>query len=442
MVITFLFLAACQEGGQSVSPRVAGAKAADETLALPRVELTDEQKLSIVNPLTLDSYKNNLEKIFSKLETDSQISWASLFNTRTWLVLPLNKAKNIKSVVSNSYSDTVIKENVIIALQSQHEVWIDKDNFEKMNDADKAKVLLGEYLKAIYTNKNLSNENICLMASEIFSKDDCDSSEWSNSLSTSALTQSEYDSINQVRDYILQQADKISAAELVKKMDDAGFDMRILDLLSKDVKTTKGDSEAASVEKFDILDTTDIYKQLAALSGGKSQCSFLHSKDSSDCNVTSQLQTVNEPGKTKPYAFLRFSAQVGETAVLSETVYKLDKISAEVLTTSAEARILLLPLMSQGVLLKEQGTKYRTNYALVKSTQDVLTVEGFISVPSVITEVVGTKEGDQVTCKGTLDKFTASNVATDIIVVSKNQEVLNLVSSRILSLNPSVAPCW
>jgi hypothetical protein len=283
-VASSLILSACQMRDQSVVGRFAGGghgdggnNAAEKTLP-GRTTLTPELKALITDPTTLAFYKTNLEPFLDKLTKQSTFPWASLLNLKIWLLGSMNLDKMPGQTMAMTYSNLTAEP---LSRQTQYEVWIDGDQAKQMSDGDKADLLLNELLTDIYLMRNLSDSEMCKLvmatypltprcqfntsSDEETAKADTDVKKdqkknklgkrailqkmmmeriSSSSRPRTPLTQQDANSIRVVKNYIHQQGDKLTYKELITKMGEFGFDLRIFSVKINPTKPKAGEALA------------------------------------------------------------------------------------------------------------------------------------------------------------------------------------------------------
>ncbi|MGZ3772494.1 MAG: hypothetical protein ACXVCN_02205 [Bdellovibrio sp.] len=167
MVTTSLILSACQDSGQS-RVRVVKGGAGGGTLApaaLEKAKLTDKQASDVKDPLKLDPYIKLLAPIFSKMDAGSPIPWSAFFGLKRWIITAADAQVNGLPSVSISNSANYGGN---YARQTMYDVFVDSAIYEKRNDNEKADIILNEYLTALYSFKNFSDEELCSFIKDVY----------------------------------------------------------------------------------------------------------------------------------------------------------------------------------------------------------------------------------------------------------------------------------
>lgn len=465
LVATSLILSACQEGSHQVTPRVAaaGKDGANAESIAGRTKLTKEQESQLVDPTSLTSYEQHLKPLFDKMSEEGPTSWSTLFKLKRWVIGPMD----IKQEESKSLSMTYAQSSAqALARQTQYEVWIDSRSMKDATDKDKADLLLNELLTGLYTLKNLSDEQLCVLVKEVSPKTNCtapkevpmeepakvESKDTRTSGTTPAkdpnprpslhaasksatLNQGDYANIRNVKNYISQVGANLRHEDLVKKMSESGFDVRIFEL---EIKADEGMGDAGIV-KGEALES--LFVQAKELDKSKALCHLLQLGTQSSCEISVQ-RTVEQVPEAEARHLLKYSLKEegAQAAFLSETVYQLKEIAIGKYTdkeTKEELR--LVPLTGVALGSRVVGAAFHMTYMVVIRTKDSLKLEGFLAIPGEVSKVTHDEKKNKDLCEGKLPEAKDKN--SDMILVSKDSKYAESIKAALKGIQV-VPPCW
>ena len=262
LVAASLILTSCKDSGRTdvhlaKDPRGNGQQRVQE-------KYTSEQKTYFTDITKLPAYVANLGPIFIKLSSDAKTPWETLINLKKWLFIP----QKLDATHSANMSAHLIGEDAeTIATQKNDDIWMQRNLFKGLSETEQAQVLLQEIITSIYLLKNLSDEDLCKLIQASGKKTDKCTFEYSNEPTTQEtkeeqaeeksaesaveiaanketprkpireskrLNEIDYHKIKVVALYIQEEGVKsITQRKLLKKMEDAGFDMRIFQAVIK-----------------------------------------------------------------------------------------------------------------------------------------------------------------------------------------------------------------
>lgn len=132
----------------------------------------------IIQVRDLPEYKNLLEPISTKIDPlmndpkdpgdskeqqkrkQNQLSiLEALASTKTWYLAPISLAQIEKDKLGVEFSKDPIQQ---LAIQTDHEVWIDASIYHKMNQTERAQLILHEIVMIWYQARFLSLKDLCL----------------------------------------------------------------------------------------------------------------------------------------------------------------------------------------------------------------------------------------------------------------------------------------
>nr|WP_295904304.1 hypothetical protein [uncultured Bdellovibrio sp.] len=470
LVVTSLILSACQEASHQVTPRVASnnKNARVESVA-GRTKLTKEQEGQVVDPTSLVPYQQYLKTTFDKLSEGSTTSWPTLFKLKKWIIAPMDIKKDEATSLSMTYSESTAQAQ---ARQTQFEVWIDSRTVKEASDADKSQLILTEFLTSLYTLKNLPGDQFCNLVKEISPKSQCvvpkqdvsqetqveteakkaetarktqqraagktvpkPAVQRSTLVQAKPLNQGDYNNIRVVKNYILQQGANIRHDELVKKMSETGFDVRIFDMEIK-ADDGMGDTGKVSGEALESL-----FVQAKALDKTKVTCHLLQLDTKGTCEISVQ-RTVEQVPEAEARHLLKYSLKEegAEQAFLSESVYQLKEISiGRYPDKETKEELRLVPLTGVALSHREVGAAFHVTYMVVTRTKDALKLEGFLSVPGEVSKTTHDEQKNKTLCEGKLPEAKDKN--SDVILVTKDSKYADAIKAVLKGIQV-VPPCW
>ena len=161
-VTSTLILSACQPTDQSVHIKYAnGGKRGQSTEVSSRAKapVTPELQKMITDVTSGDVYKKGLGLLLGELTKNSKIPFETFLKIKPWYVGDLNLTQLPVKALS-TYSTTDSK--VLTSRQSLYEVWVNLNIFNRLDDSQKAELMLQEYLTSLYLLKHISNLELCL----------------------------------------------------------------------------------------------------------------------------------------------------------------------------------------------------------------------------------------------------------------------------------------
>lgn len=498
VIATSLILSACQDSGQSRVRIAKGGDAGARGEAMERIKLSAEQEKSVKDPLTLEAYEKVLKPIFEKMDADASVSWSSLFKLKRWIISPSDIKKEVPSPVSISSSATYGE----YARQTMYDVLVSAAAYDKQNENEKADILLNEFLTALYSVKNFSDDELCQLVKsqnigiencavkkntdletgeaegngdleEILasqnngesSKDETDvtgfddsdnddskaavrrkdppkkdtpSVDKAASTAKKPLVKEDYEKIAHVKKYIHDQGQNLVHGELVSAMRENGFDMRVFSYKQK--KSSVGKDKNSLVIQGD--DVESLFAQVASLQGSSQTCYSVRGGTKMNCQIQAQRWERGIPGSEKSQGFLNISLKTEKTEkLLSETIYQMPKIKISIIPETNE-EVSLVPLYGLALKNRQVGASYRVNYLLVTKvltqSEENLKLEGFLSIPGTVTEIKN-ESNHAKKCAGKLAEM--NDKGEDVILVTDAEEYLEL-TKKILPTLHVLPPCW
>ncbi|WP_374075926.1 hypothetical protein [Bdellovibrio bacteriovorus] len=467
LVATSLILSACQEGSHQVTPRVAAAgKGGAKTESIAgRTKLTKEQEGQLVDPTSLASYEQHLKPLFDKMSEEGPTSWATLFKLKRWVIGPMDLKQEESKSLSMTYAQSSAQA---LARQTQYEVWIDSRSMKDANDKEKADLLLNELLTGLYTLKNLSGEQLCVLVKEVSPKTNCAApkevpkeepakventnprtsgatpaknpnpnprSSVAVAPKTTPLNQGDYANIRNVKNYISQVGANLSHEDLVKKMSESGFDVRIFEL---EIKADEGLGDTGVV-KGEALES--LFVQAKELNKSKATCHLLQLGTQANCEISVQ-RTVEQVPEAEARHLLKYTLKEegAESAFLSETVYQLKEIAIGKYTdkeTKEELR--LVPLTGVALGNRVVGATFHMTYMVVIRTKDSLKLEGFLAIPGEVSKVTHDEKKNKDLCEGKLPEAKDKN--SDMVLIAKDSKYAESIKAALKGIQV-VPPCW
>lgn len=470
LVATSLILSACQEAGQT---RVRIAKGGADTgriEATERSKLTQEQERYAQDPVKLPSYVHVLGPIFLKLDKEASIPWSSLYRLKRWIITPKDIKKEVPSPVSVS-KDTTGE----YARQTMYDVFIDNGVYEKGTESVQADILLNEFLTALYTFKNFPDIELCkLVKTEYKDIKGCDvkkideenietetepASEADSADSDSQaaarkkdppkkvpparkttikiLTEEDYNKIKIIKQYILEQGEKLSHKVLVSMMQKNGFDVRVLSYQMEPKKVQ--DPLTLNSETIQSL-----FDQADALNQTKQNCYFIKTEMTSSCEVSTLRKNVNNSTNGKTSIVHKIELKLpGKEAFFSEIVYQMREVKVmKFQGADGKEELYLIPLSGKNIENPAEGVPYRMNYMMasknVVESKETWVFEGLVSVPGIVTKVGANGNPGEVKCEGKV--ADVKDEATDILLLS-GSKYFDTIKANEQSL-PAYPPCW
>lgn len=260
LVATSLILSACQDNGQS-RVRVAKSKGDGKKVeeAMKKAELSAVQKEHVKDPLTLEPYQQVLAPIFSKMDADALAPWSSLFKLKRWIIY----ANDIKKEADASISVSSTANFGYFARQTMYDIFIDDGIYSKRTVNEKADIILNEFLTALYTYKNFSDEELCKLVKDEYKDADC-------------LNQKKADAEVDLADtdtgIVAPETDDLESADAKEKSDkkksesqkkdsDGDKPKSQLDSASTDPKAEKENEKATAARRNDLPKKNDTAKE-------------------------------------------------------------------------------------------------------------------------------------------------------------------------------------
>lgn len=459
---SLLILAACQGSSQDVESRIAKVGQKEGSGVLAKVKADNELQALKIDPTTLEIYKTSLKSIFYTLGEGSESSWEKLFKLKNWYMGPAKAVAKIPAPISGTLdelgSDYVIQ-------QSEGDVFIDKELFEKLKDEKKTEGLLVEFLKSLYTIRSATDAELCQIMKETFeatcpesakvlegdTEELADGAKKADSLKKTnfnqVISQQADAKIKAVAQLILKQGASVKAKEVLELMKTNGFNMKIFDYKleleaneTQSVESSSGsDDPDAKPEKLEVSKELfhTLIPQIQAATTHPLKCLF-SVEDQKEAVPCSLSLSDKSGGNTQLAQFgvnLKFEdKQIESTSIFSTTAAA---VSYKEYVTSEEAYAVFFVYNSK-LLDPTVDVQYRSTFLLAKRTlvNGVAGLElvAMISVPGTITKV----SEDKKSCEGKVDMDGSLEKLAYIVHMRDGVSV----EQSIFPLLPSMPPCW
>lgn len=425
VIAASLILSACQDNGQSRVRIAKGGGAGARGEAMERIKLSAEQEKFVKDPLTLEAYEKVLKPIFEKMNADASISWSSLFNLKRWIISPSDIKKEVPSPVSISSSATYGE----YARQTMYDVLVSAAAYDKQNENEKADILLNEFLTALYSFKNLSDDELCQLVKDRNSgiesctvkkntgleageadgngdlekilenqtngessdnetdvmefdetnnddskaavrrhdppKKDSPPADKKASAAKKPLAKEDYEKIEHVKKYIHDQGQNLAHGELISTMRENGFDMRVFSYKTKKVSSGK-EKNSPSIQGDDA---ENLFAQVNSLHGSLQTCYSVRGGKKMNCQVSVERWEKDSPGSDTSQGFLNISLKTEkETEKTAKLLSETIYQMPKIKTykiPETNEKMALIPLNSLPLRNPEVDASYRMNYLMV-----------------------------------------------------------------------------
>ncbi|MEN0057203.1 MAG: hypothetical protein AAGB31_00075 [Bdellovibrio sp.] len=260
------------------------------------------------------------------------------------------------------------------------------------------------------------------------------------------LTSGDINNITRVKKYIQDNSRNLRHEDLVAKMKENGFDVRIFSIKFKvkDFAAIVAEVKKSASEELSKIDIESLFSQVENLKEASVSCHAVSLDKESECDLSGER--LSEVIREKQRALLHFELKEKESKkeTLKETVFQPEKVGIAAYTDVATGEeFFLVPLTSIGVAKQEKDEKFWNSYMLVqvhmKNKVKQWELTGLLFIPGVITDVQKNAETGKVVCEGR--KPETSELATDVILVSKESQYLESVKKMLAAMKPT-PPCW
>lgn len=418
LVATSLILSACQESGHKATARFANRGAGAEATGgdgAGRSKLSKEHENKVVNPTELAAYKELVKPLLEKASEGALAPWEQFFKLKKWIMAPMD----IKKEESKSLSVTFKEDGTrALARQTQFEVWMDSRTFNEISKNEQADLVLTEFLTGLYTIKYLTSKQVCSILSEIAVKKDCPKNEGTPAKAKATpLSQSDYSNIRVVKNYILQQGKGLRYEDLLIKMEDAGFDMRLLSL-----ETSVEQDEIQNMKTEISGDAAaDLVTQVQALDKLELRCQLLKDANSNKCSVAVESEDGADAIKYSVFA------ENSQQALISQRLNVLPVYSF-IPVSEGELHLKLVRMRESSEENEIGGAVFTESYTLVSEQQGKNQVEGMLTVPGLMVKATAEESGN-LTVFACIKKVDGQE--PDILFVGKDTKFVESLKTAI-----------
>ncbi len=262
----------------------------------------------IVDPMTF-SVKDRVLKMLENTAPDLEGKAQSVFRLKTWYMAPIKLNSIPKNVLGIEFTDDRVQQ---IAIQTDHEIWIDSKLYEQMSEDEQARLVLHETLMTLYTMRFKEMSEICKEVKRV-GLSDCqiDKPESLDELMRPEprrrLNEKDYNSIRAMTAWFFQNEGALSyekylAASALNGFRDSRFteDKRSeIDSLPEDVKVKRMSSQQLYV----LLKEASVTNSLAV------GCAALKLQKDIPCTFDVQLEKKTEDLQGYKYSREEFTLQ-------------------------------------------------------------------------------------------------------------------------------------
>lgn len=280
-----------------------------------------------VDPIHLPAYKEILKPIFDnwnkkieehenkiksadKAETkepprdNKSVGMEITLKTKTWLIAPIALKPLNKETLGVSFSTDSTEQ---LAIQTDKEIWIDANKFEKMDTKAQAALIMHEYVMSLYFWKFKKINDICKLSADITGKKTCDGDNQEMEALFPAqplkrLDDSDYQNIRRVSSWFLISGATASLDEIEIKFLSNDFDARFL--ASHQKKESRNDSILISSK------SSHLFKTVELTNNSFKNCHHINANKTEPCRVsTSSINKIITNGTRTAISLLQLNLE-------------------------------------------------------------------------------------------------------------------------------------